>query len=93
MTPLQELLPSVLARVARDTGRARQLKPLWDDAVGPAIARCATPLSLDGKVLVVSVSSPRWLAELEGREPELCARLAKLLGKGAVTSLRFQLAG
>ena len=83
----------MLARVARDTGRARQLKPLWDDAVGPAIARCATPLSLEGKTLVVSVVNPRWVAELSGREDELCQRLATKLGKGAVTSLRFQLAG
>jgi predicted nucleic acid-binding Zn ribbon protein len=93
MTPLQELLPSVLARVARETGRARQLKPLWDDAVGASIARCASPLSLEGKTLVVSVTSPRWVAELQTREKELCARLEKALGKGAVLALRFQLAG
>ena len=93
MSPLKELLPSVLAQVARDTGRARQLKPLWDDAVGPAISRCASPLSLEGKTLVVSASSPRWAAELQGREGELLKRLEKKLGKGAVTGLRFCVSG
>jgi predicted nucleic acid-binding Zn ribbon protein len=93
LIPLKELLPSVLAQVARDTGRARQLKPIWDDAVGPTIARCATPLSLEGKTLVVSVASPHWATELQGREKELRDRLTKVLGKGAVTLLRFRIAG
>ncbi len=93
LTPLKELLPTALARVARETGRARQLKPIWDEAVGPAIARCASPLALEGHTLVVSVASPRWEAELRSREADLCKRLESRLGKGAVTSLRFQLSG
>lgn len=92
MTPLKELLPSALAEVAKQTGRARQLKPVWDQAVGEAIARCATPLALEGKTLVVGVVGAAWAKELTLRETELLKRLAQHLGKGAVTRLVFRVA-
>ena len=90
---LQQLLPGVLAQVARETGCARQLKPLWDEVVGPAIARNSSPLALAGTALVVSVASLRWQAELSRREPELKERLQRKLGKGTVTRLVFRIAG
>lgn len=90
---LRELLPSVLARLAEDTGRARQLRPLWEDAVGPAIARAATPHALEGSTLVLSVSTARWATELSQREPELLARMREKLGKPLVTKLVFRLNG
>ncbi len=93
MTSLKDLLPGVLAEVARSTGRARQLKPVWDDVVGPAIARSATPLALEGTTLVVGVSSMHWASELGRREDELRERLAKKLGRGTVSRLRFRLSG
>ena len=90
---LQQLLPGVLAQVAKETGRARQLKPLWDEVVGPAIARNSCPLALAGTSLVVSVASPRWETELVRREPELKERLQRKLGKGTVTKLVFRISG
>ncbi len=90
---LRELLPSVLAEVARNTGRARQLKPVWDEIVGGQIARVTTPLTFEGTTLVVSVASPRWAHELEQREGDLKARLAQRLGKGTVSKISFRLAG
>jgi predicted nucleic acid-binding Zn ribbon protein len=93
LSSLKDLLPAVLAQVAKDTGRARQLKPIWDEVVGPQIARWSAPLSLEGSTLVVSVNGSRWVNELAKREGELRERLGKRLGKSSVTKLVFRLAG
>jgi len=90
MSPIRSLLPSVLASLARETGDARALGALWEEAVGPAIARAARPRALRGSTLVVEVASARWASELEGRERELCERLGERLGT-AVRRLEFRL--
>ena len=86
-------MPVVLAQVAKDSGRARQLKPIWDEVVGPSIARSAVPFALEGTHLVVSCTTARWQHELSRREGELTERLSKKLGKGTVTRVIFRLAG
>lgn len=93
LSSIKDLLPAVLAQVARDTGRARQLKPIWVEVVGPVISRSATPYALEGTTLIISVVDAGWLAELSKRQPELLDRLKKKLGKGAITQLEFRLAG
>jgi predicted nucleic acid-binding Zn ribbon protein len=90
---VKDLLPSVLAQVAKDSGRAKQLKPIWDEVVGPSIARSAVPFTLEGTHLVVSCATARWQHELSRRESELRERLEKKLGKGTVTRVVFRLAG
>ncbi len=92
MTKVDELLSSVLSEVARQTGRARQLKPIWDEVVGQTIAQSATPLALEGQRLVVSVAEQRWADELAAREKELVIRLSQKLGKGTVSRLVFRVA-
>ncbi len=89
MSSIRSLLPSVLASLAKETGDARALRAVWEDVVGPAIARAARPSALRGSTLVVSVESARWAKELEGRERELCERLAEKLGT-AVARLEFR---
>ena len=93
LTSVKDLLPVVLTRLARDTGRAKQLKPVWDEAVGPTIARSAVPMSLEGTALVVGVTSQRWANELSKRELELRERLQQRIGKVVVTRLVFRLVG
>ncbi len=90
MSSIRSLLPSVLASLARETGDARALAAVWEDAVGPAIARAARPTALEGSTLIVAVESARWAAELAGRERELCGRLGEKLGT-AVRRLEFRL--
>lgn len=55
----------------------------WEDAVGPAVADHATPLSLRGPVLVVAVPDPAWATQLRFLEAEILERLAEAAG-GAV---------
>jgi predicted nucleic acid-binding Zn ribbon protein len=90
---LKALLPDVLGRLSRESGRARHLQPLWREAVGEAIARSSTPVALVDGTLVVSVTSAEWARELEHQAPEIVRRLQQHLGKGVVTALRATVAG
>jgi len=74
--------------VARESGRARHLQPLWREAVGETIAQAARPVTLEGGVLVVAVPTPQWAAELNRQGPEIVSRLQETLGKDVVVSLR-----
>lgn len=80
LTSIKELLPSVLGELARNSGNARALGPIWEQVAGKAIARNASPLSFDGDALVISVTSAAWIQELEPREPEIRRRLSAALG-------------
>jgi predicted nucleic acid-binding Zn ribbon protein len=91
LTSIQELLPSVLAALARSSGSARHLKPAWDQIVGPIIARHATPLRFEEDVLVIEVTNPGWARELAERELEIRPRVAAMLGK--VSKLVFRSRG
>ena len=89
---LRSLLPALLGRVARESGRARHLQPLWREAVGEAIAQAARPVTLEGGVLVVAVPTQQWAAELHRHGPEILSRLQQTLGKDVVISLRATIA-
>lgn len=90
MSKVADLLPRVLARVAEETGSARQLAPIWEEVAGPAIARSAVPCSWERGTLLLRVPDPGWARELEGRERELLDRLASRLGPDAVKRLVFR---
>lgn len=87
---IKDLLPQVLGKLARESGRARHLAAVWEDAVGAQIAQNARPVVLEEGALVLSVTSARWAHELEARAPELCARLTEKLGDGIVKRLVFR---
>lgn len=58
-------LSRILAPLATELGidegiLFKKLRNHWQDIVGPANARHTKPLSLDGSVLTVAVSSPAW---------------------------------
>ncbi|HVE83013.1 MAG TPA: DUF721 domain-containing protein [Myxococcales bacterium] len=89
---LKSLLPDVLAKVARESGRARHLWPLWREAVGGPIAQAARPVSLENGVLVVRVPTADWAKEIQRQEAEIVSRLAEKLGAGVVRSLRAAVA-
>jgi len=88
---LKQLLPSVLARVARESGQARALLPIWEEAVGINIARNARPISLEAGLLALEVSNAAWARDLALREPELLSRLNERLGSGTISRLTFRI--
>ena len=89
-TPARGLLPRLLARLSRETGRGAHLKPVWEEIVGSIAARHSTPVGLAGKTLFVEVQTPRWAAALEAQEAEIRARLDQRLGGGVITQIAYR---
>ena len=78
-----------LDNVARRLGapRATSLGAVfsgWADAVGPAIAAHARPVSLTDGVLTVAVDDPAWAAQLRFLVNDLVAKVAVVAGPDIV---------
>jgi predicted nucleic acid-binding Zn ribbon protein len=76
---VRELLAGVAGEVARSTGSTAALAPVWDEAVGPSVARNARPISFVGGALLVEAESQQWADVLLRREAELRTRLSPQL--------------
>ena len=63
----------------------------WEDAVGELLARGSRPVTLAGRLLIVEVDSPQWVAELESLSGSIRRRLNKALGRDAVGRLVYRL--
>ena len=75
LTSAGELLPGFLAQLARSSGNAAHLRWLWQKVAGPGISKRSAPLSLQGEVLVISVTESTWATELRKHESQLRDRL------------------
>ncbi|HLW44833.1 MAG TPA: DUF721 domain-containing protein [Acidimicrobiales bacterium] len=53
----------------------------WEELVGPAVARHAKPLRLDGGTLVVAVDQPAWATQVRVLAPGILARLTEQTGE------------
>lgn len=92
LTPLSDVLRSIFNDPALpfnpDDHRIWQI---WDDVVGPAIARNARPSWIRDGRLRVRVSGPIWIQELEYAAETIRDRLNEALGRRAVTRIDFRL--
>jgi predicted nucleic acid-binding Zn ribbon protein len=89
-SPARALLPHLLARLSRETGRGAHLRPVWEEIVGAVAARNSTPVGLAGRTLIVEVESPRWASELEAQDAEIRSRLDERLGEGTVANVVYR---
>jgi predicted nucleic acid-binding Zn ribbon protein len=87
LTGMQQLLPRVLGKLARESGRALALAPLWEAAVGPQLARHCRPRQLVEGTLEVVASGADWARTLEAEASTVCERLSAQLGPGVVRAL------
>ncbi len=62
---------------------------VWEDVVGPAIARNAQPLRIKNRTLKVRVSDPIWFQELQFMESSIREKLNERLGRDAVDKIEF----
>ena len=90
-------LGEVLSRALGEQGLAQRLDrrlptQLWNDAVGPEIARRAQPTVLSAGVLHVLVQDRNWRDQLDAMRMMLMARLNQRLGRPLVKELRFGMA-
>ena len=92
LTPLGEIITSLLkdARLPFNPDDARIWK-VWNDVVGPAIARHAQPHWIKDGRLRVQVSDPIWLQELGFAADDIKQRLNRKLGRTSVERLEFRL--
>ena len=90
-------LGEVLSRALGEQGLGARLDrrlptQLWNDAVGPEIARRAQPTVLAAGVLHVLVQDRNWRDQLDAMLSMLIARLNQRLGRPLVRELRFGMA-
>lgn len=73
-----------------DAGQLAAVARVWEEAVGPAVARAAWPqrIARDGTLHVATVSAA-WANELSLLQAEVATKLAAALGDDAPTTLRF----
>lgn len=72
---IKELLRGAALEVVKTTGSTAALVPIWAEAVGPSIAKNATPTAIYGDTLVVRCDTKLWADALALREPEIVAKL------------------
>ena len=69
-----------------------QFFSLWEEIVGEQIARHARPVEYRRGVIVVSVDSSTWLAELsQYMKPELLKKLRSRSGSITIKDVKFRL--
>ena len=88
-SPLKDVLPFALGKVADRTTSPGTLAPVWAEVVGPAVAHNTRLLSLDQGVLRVEAANAQWAAELRKIAPDALQRLQAKAGK-VVRSLSFE---
>jgi predicted nucleic acid-binding Zn ribbon protein len=76
---VRELLAGVASDLAQSTGSTAALAPVWDEAVGPQLARNARPVSFDHGALIVEAVSRSWADAVTLREAQVRAALAPKL--------------
>lgn len=63
--------------------------PIWNEAVGPTIARNAQPEKIRQGTLFVKVSSPTWMQQLQYMKDMISEKLNQGLGKEVVKNIFF----
>jgi hypothetical protein len=85
---LAAIVERCLDGVAGERG-ASAIWRVWEDAVGPAVARRAQPVRLRGRTLVVAVSSAPWMQELQLLKADLRTALNARLAEPLVEDFFF----
>ncbi|MGH2919422.1 MAG: DUF721 domain-containing protein [Solirubrobacteraceae bacterium] len=87
---LRPLRPAVeaLADALAPATLLADVQRVWEGAVGPAIARAASPLSERDGTLTVLCSSAVWMQEIDLMGPVLAERVNASLGAERVRAVR-----
>jgi len=62
---------------------------VWDEAVGPSLARYARPLRVHKGCLEVAVPSAVWRSQLSFMQREIVARINELVGSEVIKELKL----
>ena len=64
---------------------------IWQDAVGPRIARHSQPKRLQNNTLWVEVDSSVWMQQLHFMEEKIKEKLNQMMGSSMIEKIRFKL--
>jgi len=91
-TSLKDIISSLLNDPALPFNPAdARIWEVWDEAVGPGIAKHARPSWIRKGLLRVEVSDPIWLQELEFATETIKEKLNEQLGKKTIKKIEFRL--
>jgi predicted nucleic acid-binding Zn ribbon protein len=66
--------------------------PVWNETVGPVVARNAQPEKIRNGTLFVSVTSPTWMNELQYMKQMIAEKLNERIGREVVKNIFFVMA-
>ncbi len=89
-----ERLGTILDRTVKRLPLKRRLDDyalwaIWDDTVGPAVARNAQPEKIRNGTLFVRVRAPTWMQQLQYMKDVMVEKLNQRLEREAVTNIFF----
>jgi hypothetical protein len=88
------LINQVIARIGGEgRGLEQRIYAVWDDAVGPMLAKRARPEGVRGRTLVVRVESSALAHEIALLRRQILDRLGRALGQDALDDLRTRVGG
>ena len=92
LVPLKDIITNIFAesRLPFNPNDALIWR-IWDETVGPAIAKNARPEWIKDRRLRVRVADPIWLQELEFAGEAIKEELNRRLGRDAVEKIEFRL--
>lgn len=92
LTRVTEILKSTLKNLNKlETFQVYPIWQKWEEIVGPAVAKRSQPDTVKEGVLVVSVTHPVWLTELQSQKSLLLKKLDELKLTQPIQDIRFQL--
>lgn len=88
---IRHILNTVLGTCRPDAvSELERIQRLWDGVVGSAIAENTRPAAMKGGILLVHVTSPVWIHQLQFVKGDITAGLNQALGDHRVTEIKFK---
>jgi len=86
------IIEGVLKNYRREPdGELIRVWHVWDNIVGDVISKNAKPAAFKGRILLVHVTSPAWVHQLQFLKKEMIAKLDEALGKSLIDDLKFKI--
>ncbi len=90
--PIGPIIDTIIKTYRRESdSQLVQIWNLWDSVLGDPIGDNARPAAFKGKILLVHVTSPAWIHQLQFLKKEMIAKLNAALGKELIEDLKFKI--
>jgi len=89
-----EAISGILQGVLKHKGFLKKIHQysvfeVWQNIVGPTIAKQALPKRMQGKTLIVQAKSSSWASELSFMKPAILRRIREKVPEAEITDLKF----